>query len=303
MNLRRLIHTPPPPHVFGVDADRLVYARLSRDRDLVERVERVALTPGWFQLGPVGVLHVERTMLGSALSSVFSRVQRPPSRASLVVPDSWVRTLVVDLESVPRQRAEAEEVVRWRLKRILPCRPDEVRLDFLPVGNNGRLLVSLALDKPLSAVEDGFAAAGIELGRIEPAALALTPLLPATPNSLLLTVVQERAFTFLLVRGGRVVLLRHKSIPSDLGQAAEFTLRELGRTVDHARERESVSGPLEVWLVSDEAFAEAAQQWAGDSSLLLLRRLRVDRGRFPASWTDDQSALWPLLGCAWLGEA
>lgn len=303
VNLRTLIHTPPPPHVFGVDAEWLVYGRLSSRRDSLERVEKATLAPGWSQLGPVGVLAVDRAALGVTLSAMLGQLERPPGKASLVVPDSWVRTLVVDVESLPRQRAEAEEVVRWRLKRVLPCRPDDVRLDYLPVGSNGRLLVSLALERPLAAVEESFAAVGVQLGRIEPVSLALTPLLPASSTPLLLTVVRLRTLTMLLVRDGQVVVMRHKSVPAEPDRAMEFALHELGRTVDHARQQEAIAGPLEIWLATDEEFADGVQRWASDSDLLVVRRLAVDRGRFPTGWSGDDAPLWPLLGSAWVGEA
>lgn len=303
VNLRTLIHTPPPPHVFGVDAERLVYGRLSSRRDSLERVEKATLAPGWCQLGPVGILTVDRAVLGVALSAMVGQLQRPPGKASLVVPDSWVRTLVVDVESLPRQRVEAEEVVRWRLKRVLPCRPDEVRLDYLPVGGNGRLLVSLALDRPLTIVEDSFQAAGVSLGRIEPTALALTPLLPATTTPVLLTVVRQRSLTMLLLRDGRVTLMRHKAVPAEPDREMAFAIHELTRTVDHARQQEGISGPIEVWLATDEVFADGVQRWAADADLLVVRRLAVDRARFPVGWSGDDAPLWPLLGSAWVGEA
>jgi len=303
MNLKKLTHTPPPAHVFGIEAERILYGRLSRRRDALERSEKAALTPGWSRLGPVGLLHVERPVLAAALVALVGQLPKAPARASLVVPDAWIRSLVVDVESLPRQRAEAEEVVRWRLKRVLPCRPDDVRLDFLPTGSNGRVLVSLVLDKPLSAVEDTFAAHGIELGRIEPVSSALTPLLPASATPVLLAVAGEQTLSMLLVSAGRVVLARQKTLPVEAARVSEFVLRELGRTLDHAKTQESAAGTIEVWLVTGEELAEDVQRWAAHRGALSVRRLAVGPGRFPASWSGDEASLWPMLGCAWAGEA
>ena len=304
MNLQALLRTPPPVHVFAAGEDQLAYGRLTRKRDALMRVERVAIEPGWFNLGPIGLLQVERQLLGAAVSALVRRLEKPPQLGSLVAPNAWVRSVVVDAGTIPRNRQEADEVVRWRLKKILPCRPDEVRLDFAPGGANGRVLVVLVLDKPLAVVEETFAAAGVELGRIEPSALALTALLPASVAPVLLAAVEDRALALVVLAGGKPVLVRHKPLPADPARAEVFISRELSRTLAHARDQEKLTGPVSVWLASEGAERdESMARWAAGENGVALNRLAAGAGRVPPTADVPDVRLLSLLGIAWGGEA
>lgn len=304
MNIQALFRTPAPVHAFAAGGDQLVYGRLSRRRDALMRVEHTALPPEWFHLGPVGLLQVDRQALAGGLATVTRRLEKAPKQASLVAPNSWVRSVVIDAGVLPRHRQEAEDVVRWRLKKLLPCRPEEVRLDFIPGGESGRVLVILALDRPLAVVEEIFNAAGVELGRIEPAVLALTALLPAVPTPVLLAAVEERALALVVLAGGKPVLVRHKPLPGDAARAEAFIGRELSRTLAHAREQDKLSGPVTVWLASAGAGegSERVERWAAAESGVLVRRLGVGVGRVPEFTGVPDVRLWSLLGTAWGGQ-
>ncbi len=304
MNLRSLLGTPSPAHAFSPGDDQLVYARLSGPRDALVQVERTPVAPGWFRLGPVGLLHVDRQALAGALGPLLRRLEKPPRQASLVVPNAWTRSVAVETDGLPRRRDEAEEVVRWRLKKLLPCRPEDVRLDFTPGGHDGRMLVMLALDRPLSAVEEVFAAAGVALGRVEPAALALTALLPASPTPVLLAAVEEHALGLVVLNGGKPVLLRHKPLPADTQRAEQFMAREITRTIAHAREQERLTGPILVWLaVTDGELGSEVERWADGEADVTVNRLAVGAGRLPRAEGVSEVRLWSLLGTAWSGEA
>ena len=303
MRLARLLRTPPPPHAFSVGSDALVYARMAKDRQALERVEAQPLDGGWSQLGPVGILHVDRQQLVAALDAVLKRLEKPPRRAGLVVPNAWARSIVLDVDNLPRQRAEAEEVLRWRLKRLLPCRPEEVRLDWLRGGENGRLLVLLALEKPLAVIEEAFAAAGIHVGRIEPTALALTSLLPADSPAALLVTNEQRTIGLVLVVGGKVTLIRHKTLPLDQSVSQAFGLRELERTLAHAREREGVTGVVNLWLASPlQGVVDFTAEWSARQQGVVMHRLALGAGRVPEVAAVEQTQVWALLGSMWQGE-
>ena len=303
MNLRSFLGTPPPVHAFSPGDDQLVYARLSARRDALVQVERVPVPAAWFRLGPVGLLQVDRQALAGALAPLLRSIEKPPRQASLVVPNAWTRSVVIETSGLPRRRDEAEEVVRWRLKKLLPCRPEDVRLDFMPGGQNGRMLVVLALDRPLAAVEEVFAAAGVGLGRVEPAALALTALLPPSPTPVVLAAVEEHALGLVVLAGGKPVLLRHKPLPADAPRAEQFMTREITRTIAHAREQEHLTGPIVVWLASTGGQSGAdVERWADGETDITVNRLVVGTGRVPRFEGVPEVRLWSLLGTAWAGE-
>ncbi len=302
MNLATLIRTPRPAHVFALDETGLIYGRHTRQRDALERVARQVMPPSWYQLGPVGVLQVERQPVADALAALLPQLDPRPSRASLVVPNGWVRHLVLELEALPRQREEAEDVLRWRLKKLLPCRPEDVRLDYLPLGRAGRVFVELALDRPLAALEGAFASAGVAVGCIEPVVMALTALVPAEAQPALLVAVEDRAFALVLLAGGRVLLARHKVLPADTERAGKQLAQELARTLTHAREQEELAGVLSLWLAPPEQpAAVAAAAWAAGQDGVAVRQLTVGEGRVPALPPLPTLPAWAMLATSWGG--
>jgi len=297
MNWKALLTSPPPVDAFALDDQALVFGRVARGSRAMVRLEKSVISTSWYQIGPVGVLAVEHQVLGDALATVLKRLDRRPSRAHLVVPNEWVRSIVVDAGELPRRREDAEDLVRWRLKKVLPCRPEDVRLDFIPGAANGNVLVVLTLDRPLQVVEEVFARAGVILGQIEPRALALTALLPASTGPSMLATVEERALALVLLAGGRVSLIRHKPLPADVARAEAFVIRELSRTLHHAREREGLAGPLLMRVAATvPALAEAVRAWAAEQDRVELFRLEVgDELVTPVAGVAPLQA-WSLYG-------
>jgi hypothetical protein len=305
MKIEALLRTPAPMHAFVAGEDQLAYGRLSRRRDAIMRVEQAPLPPEWFHLGPVGLLQVDRQALAGGIGAVVRQLERPPQEAGLVIPNSWVRSVVIDGGELPRRRDEAEEVLRWRLKKLLPCRPEDVRLDWMQSAERGRLLVVLALERPLTVVEETFSEAGIRLGRIEPAVLALAALLPSVPAPVLLATIEERALALVVLAEGKPVLVRHKPLPAEAERAEAFIGRELSRTLAHAREQGTLGGPVTVWLASvrPAGAGDSVERWAEAESGVVVRRLGVGAGRVPERTAVPEVRLWSLLGTAWGGEA
>ena len=67
-----------------------------------------------------------RQAIESALGSVGGR-----SRDVIaILPDTSVRVVLLDFETLPPKRDEAEAVVRFRLKKSLPFDPDDARISY-----------------------------------------------------------------------------------------------------------------------------------------------------------------------------
>lgn len=261
MKLATLLTTPPPVHAFVLEERGLAYGRVDRGRLRFERTELAPLGEGWYTLGPVGLLQVDRDRVRAGLTDLLGRLERRPSRASLVVPNAWVRSVVVDVGALPRARQEADEIVRWRLKKLLPCRPEEVRLDVLPTPEEGRVAVTLGLDRPFATVEDLFEEAHVQLGRVAPLAATLTALLPDDGTQLIVT-VEEGSLALVVVGGREIRLLRHKGLPRD-GRGGALVQRELAQTVAWVRQGDGAAETLRVWLASrSESGSAAVAEWA-----------------------------------------
>lgn len=298
MRLPRFLTTPLPPGVLALTDDRVTLGVLSRRRDVLLRADSVPLEGECFRHGPVGLLQVDRALLAAALGRLAQYAGTLPARGTVLVPTAWTRSVQVDIGGLPRQRQEAEDVVRWRLKKLLPCRPEEVRLDFLPAREDGHVLVVLALDRPLAVIEEALAAAGMRVGRIETTALAVANLVPAAGGPCLVAVAEPRSLGFAAVAGGTLQLLRQKGLPGDPGRAAEFVAREVEHSLSRLDGAAGAGAGVEVWVVAfAEELALAVEASMAGRPGLSVRRLVVGAERVPAGTTLPGALLCSLLAC------
>ena len=267
MKLPRFLTTPLPPSVVSLGDNEIALALLSRRRDALLRVgggaSRERVLPAGAGRPPAGRPAAPRRGPGEA--GAAGRQAAGPG--TVVLPTAWVRCVQVETGGLPRQRREAEDVIRWRLKKLLPCRPEEVRLDFLPAGGDGRVMVVLALDHPLSVIEDALAAAGMKVGRIEPTVLAVTSLVP--PGRPAAADRRHRgALAGVRGHGGRC----HHPAPPERPAGRSWTVRPPswpGRWTSRCRSIQPPSEgarPVEVWVVAlDETRLRrrSRRRWTG----------------------------------------
>ena len=298
MKLPRFLTTPLPPSVLSLADDQIVLASLSRRRDALMRVDAVPLEGECFQQGPVGLLQVDRALLAAALGRLAQNVGKLPSRGTALLPTAWTRSVQVDVGGLPRHRQEAEDVIRWRLKKLLPCRPEEVRLDFLPARDEGQVLVTLALDRPLSVIEETLAAAGMWVGRLETTALAVANLVPAIGGPYLVVAAEPRSLGFVAVVGGVIALLRQKGLPGDPSRAADFVTREVEHSLNRLTGAVEAEAGIEMWVVAfDEELALEVKASVANRPQVTVRRLVVSAERVPVGTTLPGALLGALLAC------
>ena len=298
---------PAPPHVFALDERRLAYGRFvpgGGGHELRE-LRRVELPPESFAPGVLGGAPREPEVFAEQLGQLLSGLSTPVTQASLVLPDAWLRVTFVEVGELPRAADAREEIVRWKVKRLVPFRVDDLRLSWSEVARlpqqtePRRLLVAFGLEVVLAALEQAFAARGIWLGRITSESLALLPAVDrAVGNAGLaaLAVLHEGGYTLLFTRRGEPALYRFKgfegaggdaAVPRDLRLTRAFVLEQLP---DTALERVVLAAP-----------AERAGQWAQWLEEGFGRRVEpLDALQLPL--TSTERVTWaevaPMLGAA-----
>jgi hypothetical protein len=236
-----------PPHVFALDERRLAYGRFvaaGAGHELRE-LRRVELPADSFVPGPLGGVPRDPAAFAERLDQLLSGLSAPISQASLVLPDAWLRVAFVEIGELPRAADSREEIVRWKVKRLVPFKVDDLRLSFTEVATlpqqtePRRLLVAFALEAVLASLEEAFAARGIWLGRITSASLALLPAVErplATAGLGALAVVHDTGYTLLFTRRGEPVFHRFKgvdgpardgAVPRDLKLTRAFVAEHL----------------------------------------------------------------------------
>jgi hypothetical protein len=260
-----------PPHVFDLSERRLRYGQFvragggGRGGFRFRAYRAVPLPPDAFLSGPLGgPLRDPRAF--QTLVEGFVKELPGVREASLVIPDAWLRVSFADSSELPRGAAAKDDVLRWKLKRLVPFRVDELRigaqevepLPTQPAEEPHRLLLGFAVEQLLAQVEDAFAAAGVRLGEITNTSLALISALGEEgpePGFWALVVVEEAGYTLAFVHGSEPILHRFKAFTGSLPEAARASLvtRDLKLTRNFLDEHFPGAGLARVVLAAPEA--------------------------------------------------
>ena len=91
-----------------------------------------------------------------------------------VLPDAAVRVMLLDFETLPANRAEAESVVRFRLKKSLPFDLDKAKISYhaQPAAGGLKVVAAVALTSVIEDYESVFREAGYSPGIVLPSMLA-----------------------------------------------------------------------------------------------------------------------------------
>jgi hypothetical protein len=133
---------PVPPYVFAVRRRELRFAAFSRPEASGSGLElaefhSLPLAEGVFGLGPLGVPAGDAESLADSVRALVARAARPVREASVVLPDAWVRSMVIELGDLPADPQARLEVLRFRIKRMVPYRVEDLRIEAVPIGAIG----------------------------------------------------------------------------------------------------------------------------------------------------------------------
>ena len=239
---------PVSPHVFAVRQRELRFATFLRQGagdsalELAE-VHSLPLAEGVFGSGPLGVPTNGGEALAESLRRLVARAAKPVRDASVVLPDAWARSMILELGELPDEPAARVEVLRFRVKRMVPYRVEDLRIEAVPIAPLGRVaaskngealaaggsdagsgdsalsLVTLANAAVCATIEDGFSRCGIRVGQLSGATLSTLQGLNrsgAGGDLFGLALVDSDGFNLVLVRAGVPVVWRQKSFTEGL---------------------------------------------------------------------------------------
>jgi hypothetical protein len=304
---------PVSPHIFALDGERLRYGQFARDRHgfRLRAFREAALPRDPFQHGPLGGPLRDPAAFREIVSGLVKSIPGGLRDASLVLPDAWLRVTFSESGELPKTADALDEVLRWKLRRLVPFRVDDLRVSATEVSpipgqeEPRRLLLGFAVDQLLTQVEDAFAAAGVRLGQVTNASLALLSAVGPVPagSFAALVLVGNEGYTLIFARGGEPVLHRYKAFTGTLpeGPRTGFVGRDLKLTRNFLDEHFPGSALGPVLLLAppelEPAWLDRLEEGLGTSAAPLdgrhLPALRAEEAAVPA-WRD----LAPMLGAA-----
>ena len=301
--------SPRPPHAFVLTRERLVYVGPADPRRRAPlsaapafRVLSRPLPPDTFAAGPDG-----SPLAGPALSGALQRLLAEAGAkipaASLVVPDGWVKLLVVDAVEPESHAREVEEVLRWKFGRAFGEPAPALRLSWQPAGagaEGARILALAAAEQAASSWEAPFEKAGIRVGALETAAFAVSALGARAPGDGFLVWADDDTATTLVFSGGQLRFARTRPFTEageavqDVRLAVTFGMSDRPADAPPADVVASCAAGPSGSPVAEAVRAFRAGAGAAEPTLLTLSRLVPGATITPAGAAQDPATLAAL---------
>jgi hypothetical protein len=251
MNWERLITSPPPNTGWTLGATDAIVVHRTKGGELHCAAEE--LPDGGFEVGPVGLQAMDSEVVVPAFARLKGAAEGAQT-AAVIVPTGWLRSFLIEIDRVPRKESELHELVRWRLKKLLPVAPTDLRLSVVPLPETGGkrpLLVMAGVERAMAAIEATFSSIGIEVGLITTRLFAIVPRNAGANRPILVVQHEESFLSLLLLSEGVPRILRTKPLAAD-GDSRGTVLRETGLTLGFIRDKLGVEGPIEVKLSCED---------------------------------------------------
>jgi type IV pilus assembly protein PilM len=151
----------------------------------------------------------ERNAVVNAVRESLTNVGGRSHDVVAILPDAAVRVVLLDFETLPSDRAEADSVLRFRLRKSLPFDVDKAMLSYhAQVAQSGiRLVAAVALNSVVKDYEGVFLDAGFSPGVVLPSTLAALDAAPASKPTLVVK-VDARTTSIAILDKEHLLLIR-----------------------------------------------------------------------------------------------
>ena len=164
-----------PKVACEIAADRIIAGRIADTGSMMDTCVSHELSPGSVVPDLVEPNLRERNSVFQALRNTLGSVSGRSRDVIAVLPDAAVRVVLLDFETLPANRVEAEAVVRFRLKKSLPFDIDKAKVSYqsqTSTTSGLRVIAAVALASVVDDYESVFREAGYTPGVVLPSMLA-----------------------------------------------------------------------------------------------------------------------------------
>lgn len=158
--------------------------------------------------------HIERILLSLG----------NPERASLLLPDTFFRMQVLEIENFPKDREEIKKILLWQARRNLAHPSNNLRVRHKVLEKEAdfaKIWICAASEDILSFLENSFRNKGCHIGWITSPTLSISEILCSkgafeTNDVFLVMSITSRSLTFLFFKEEKPIFFRTKEIKEDL---------------------------------------------------------------------------------------
>src|SRR5439155_459493 len=198
-----------------ITPERVAAARWSRTGSLdgyaVETLPAGALIPSAVETNIVNTAAVK-----AAVGNVSDRLRGSDEDVAMILPDTVIRVFVQHFEDFPRSKADAEPMLRWKLKKSVPFEADETLISFMrqaPREAGVDVVTALARLRIIREYESLVEGIGLYPGVVLSSSLAAISLLEDEKPTLLAR-ISGSALTTAIVRRGVLCGYRCTELPA-----------------------------------------------------------------------------------------
>lgn len=163
-----------PKLACEISADCILAGRVSDKRQVVAACAARELAPGSVVPDLTETNLHRRETVREAIQETLSSISEHSRDVIAILPDAAVRVVLLDFEMLPTDAAEAESVVRFRLKKSLPFDVDKAKVSYHAhaSGTGVKVIAAVALSSVIEDYEAAFRDAGYSPGVVLPSTLA-----------------------------------------------------------------------------------------------------------------------------------
>ena len=166
--------TARPKLACEISGDRVLGGRVSDDGKSLDTYSARELAVGSVVPDLIETNLRQRNDVSRSIREVLESVGARGKDVVAVLPDAAVRVVLLDFDSLPTNREEADGVVRFRLKKSLPFDVDKAKVSYhaQTSGQGVRVVAAVALANVVEDYEAAFLEAGYSPGVVLPSMLA-----------------------------------------------------------------------------------------------------------------------------------
>lgn len=198
-----------PKLACEIAPDRILAGRISDNHEMVEMCATHELAPGSVVPDLVESNLRDRDSVHHSIQETLSGIAGRTRDIIAVLPDAAVRVVLLDFDSLPTDRTEAESVVRFRLKKSLPFDLDKAKVSYHAQSSSNavRVVAAVALNSVIEDYEVAFREAGYSPGIVLPSMLAALGAAEADRPTLVVK-VDSRTTSIAILDQNQVLLFR-----------------------------------------------------------------------------------------------
>jgi type IV pilus assembly protein PilM len=277
-----------PQLACEITQERVIAARATADGTSLDSFTARTMASGAvlprLSEGNIGNAEVLRQAINDAVTTVGARSRD----IAVILPDASVRVVLLEFDSLPDKKADADSMIRFRLKKALPFDVDKAAVSYEILRGEGtiRVVAAVVLSTVLAEYEAIFRELGFSPGVVLPSTLAAIGGVDTT-DPVMVIKSDTSTTTMAIVGGGQLLLFRTLENTAGMLQGGEQLVEDVHASLVFFEDNYSmkvnrilVAGVLEAAVVGP-VIEEQTQIKVAD--LVTDQHIGSSRPNFPAS--------------------